>query len=137
MSLKLVAGLRKGRAGAVWCQFLAAVTDAVVAPLRKKRARMCLSNWVPSLVSLSFHPCWDFILSFSLALPHAGFAFLASPTLFLPSSGWREIASAGAQTGRRLGQADTVVTLIKALGRLCVPRPLSGCAREPGEVYLK
>lgn len=93
---------------------------------------------------LGFFPGFSFFPSplgfHSFLLPGpatCSFAFLASPALFLPSSGQREVASAGAQTGRRLGQADTVVTLIKALGRLCVPEPLSGCAREPGEVRLK
>lgn len=52
ISVKLVVGLRKARAGVGWCKFLAAVTNAVVALLRNKRENVPLE--------LCFFPCSSF-----------------------------------------------------------------------------
>lgn len=91
ISVKLVVGLCKDRAGAGWCKFLIAVSNTVVALLRNKGENVPLE--------LCFFPCFSFSLyplgmfcSFLLvfpfsSLPHAlplpptGFSVLISPAL--------------------------------------------------------
>lgn len=55
VSVKLVVGLCKDRAGLGWCKFLITVTNAVVALLRNKGENVPLE--------LCFFPCFSFSLS--------------------------------------------------------------------------
>lgn len=91
ISVKLVVGLRKDRAGVGWCKFLIAVTNTVVALLRNKGENVPLE--------LCFFPCFSFSLSplgmfcsfllvfpcsslpLALPLPPTGFSVLISPAL--------------------------------------------------------
>lgn len=73
ISVKLVVGLRKDRAGVGWCKFLIAVTNTAVALLRNKGENVPLE--------LCFFPCFFFSLS-----PLGMFCsfLLAFPWSFLP-----------------------------------------------------